>query len=362
MRQPLFCGLVVLLAVVLLIEGVTGQPNSVVDRIVVREGKKAGPTKTYEGTLVLDKAGLRVLSGERMVATLHPADVVKITVGELPGVDRSVMLSLFASEDKKTKKEYEATRLGYSELLKRSASAPERSRRHLEYKVAAMTNKIADETPDDEGWAALAETAAQAWDQFLAQHRSGWEVWMATQAYTRLLIETNGYDRVASVWTSLSKSSDLPPNLLQEAAMNAIDAQIRGGKATATAEEAARNLAKDALPGPIKDKLAIYEITAKAMNSGNPLSGLKELEEKIAATKDSGVRALAHAMRGELYWRANKHREAMWEYLWVETVYNTDPVEVLKALTRLAAVFKALADDEQAKRYRDKILRLRATF
>jgi hypothetical protein len=362
MRRLFFRGLGVALTLVFLHTVAPGQPSGVADRILVRDGKKAGTTKTYEGTLVLDKAGLRVLSGDKVIATLDPADVLKITVGDLPGVDRNTMLVLFASEDKKTKKEYEAARLGYSDLLKKSAAAPERSRRHLEYKVAAMTAKLADETPDDEGWAALADTAIKTWDQFLAQHRSGWEAWMAALAYTRLLIETNAYDRAASTWTTLSKSTELPPNLLQEAALQAIDAQIRGGKATAAAEEAARNLAKDVLPGPIKDKLAIYELTAKALNSGNPLSGLKELEEKIAATKDASVRALGHAMRGELYWQAKKYREAMWEYLWVETVYNNDPLEVLKALSRLVAVFKALADDDQARRYREKILRLRSVF
>jgi hypothetical protein len=166
---------------------------------------------------------------------------------------------------------------------------------------------------------------------------------------------------VARAWAALAKTGELPPNLVTEAALQEIDAQIRS-KAGATAEVAARNLGKGALPGATKDKLAIYEAAAKAITGGDPQSGLKDIEDKIVATKDPGVRAVGHAMRGELYLAANKPREAMWEFLWVETVYNADKDEVLKALSRLVDVFKALMDEDRSKAYRDKIRRLRTAF
>lgn len=365
MTRQVIRGLIVMVAAVGLLEVAVGQPGTIPDKVVVRDIKKEGAAKSYDGTLVLDKNGLRIMGGEKgdkLIATIDPNDVLKITIGELSGVDRGALLPLFGSEDKKTKKEYEAARLGYTDLLKKSGSIPERSKRFLEFKVAQMTSKIADETADDEGWATLADTAIKNWDAFLEQYKSGWELWMANRALTRLQIELNKYDRVASAWAALGKTGELPPNLALEAALQGIDAQIRSGKAAAAAETAARNLAKDAVPGPTKDKLAIYEATAKAIGSGNPLSGLKELEDKIAASKDAGVRAVGHAMRGELYMLASKPREAMWEYLWVETVYNSDRVEVLKALSRLVDVFKALGDEDRAKGCRDKIRRLRAAF
>jgi hypothetical protein len=357
-------GLVVSVAVALLLGVALGQPAGTLDRVVVRDTKKDGATKTYEGTLVLDKAGLRVMGGEKadkLVATLEPADLLKFTPGEMPGVDRSAILALVTSEDKKTKKDYEAARLGYSDLLKKAAGAPDRSKRYLEYKIAQMTAKVADETPDDEGWAAQADAAVKAWDAFLAQYKTGWEAWMANRAYTRLLAELNKYDLAARAWAALAKTGELPPNLATEAALQEIDSQIRG-KVGATAEVAARNLGKDAPPGATKDKLAIYESAAKAITGGDPLSGVKDIEDRIASTKDPGVRAVGHSMRGELYLAANKPREAMWEFLWVETVYNADKDEVLRAMARLADVFKALSDEDRARAYRDKIRRLRTTF
>jgi hypothetical protein len=67
-------------------------------------------------------------------------------------------------------------------------------------------------------------------------------------------------------------------------------------------------------------------------------------------------------MVGELHLAGGKPREAMWAFLWVETVYSQDRDDVLKALCRLVEVFKAQADDDRARVYREKIRRLREAF
>ena len=76
----------------------------------------------------------------------------------------------------------------------------------------------------------------------------------------------------------------------------------------------------------------------------------------------SAVRATAFSALGELYLIANKPREAMWEFLWVETVYNADKDEALKAMCRLVEVFKAQMDEERPKAYRERIRRFRSSF
>jgi hypothetical protein len=67
-------------------------------------------------------------------------------------------------------------------------------------------------------------------------------------------------------------------------------------------------------------------------------------------------------MIGELHLLAGKHREAMWAFLWVETVYNADRYDALKAMCRLAEVFRSQADEDRAKSYREKIRRFREGF
>src|SRR5262249_25055642 len=158
-------------AVALLLGVALGQPAGTLDRVVIRDTKKDGATKTYDGALVLDKAGLRVMGGEKadkLVATIEPADLLKFTPGELAGVGRSSIRAQVTGEDKKTKRDYEAARLGYTDLLNKATGAPDRTKRYLGFKVAQMTSKVADETADDEGWAAQADAAIKAWDAFLA--------------------------------------------------------------------------------------------------------------------------------------------------------------------------------------------------
>ena len=67
-------------------------------------------------------------------------------------------------------------------------------------------------------------------------------------------------------------------------------------------------------------------------------------------------------MLGELYLAAGKPREAMWAFLWVETVYNADKDEAFKAVCRLVEAFKAQMDDDRARGYREKVRRFRSTF
>jgi hypothetical protein len=89
---------------------------------------------------------------------------------------------------------------------------------------------------------------------------------------------------------------------------------------------------------------------------------VKDINDKIAASKEPAVRAVGFSMIGELYLAAKKPREAMWAFLWVETVYNQDKDEVLKAMVRLKQCFKEQMDEDREKAYQDKIRRFRQQF
>ncbi len=111
-----------------------------------------------------------------------------------------------------------------------------------------------------------------------------------------------------------------------------------------------------------KDKLAIYLRAASVGANPTPealSAAVKEIEDKIAATKDSTVRGIGYGMIGELYLASKRPRDAMWAFLAVETLYNTEKEEVLKALVRLAQLFKLQMDEDHERLYREKIRRYR---
>jgi len=186
-------GLVAVAAVTLFLEVTAAQQPTTPDKIYVRD-KKDGTVKTYDGTLQYGATGFQIVAeNKKTVAQVAPADVLKVVPGETPGLDRTAMFSLVTAEEKKTKAEYEKARLGYVDLQKK-AGTDARAKRYVEYKLALTLTRIADETGDDENWAAIAGDASKAWSAFLADYKDGWEVWAATRALTRLNAETGKFD------------------------------------------------------------------------------------------------------------------------------------------------------------------------
>ncbi len=346
-----------------------GQPPDTPPKIVVRD-KKDGTNKTYDGNLKFGPTGFQIVSADnkKVLATIAPGDLVKYTPGELPGLERGIVLAQISLEDKKTKKDYETAKLGYEDMRKKSASVPEPSKRYLDFKIAMMATKVADESADDEGWATLADAAAKTWTGFLGDYKTGWEVWPAAKTNARLLVEVhrsddskmNKYDEIARLWRNIAKTAELPTDLKAEATIQEIDAQMRTGKGfPQTQAEAA---AAAAAPGPTKDQLEIYVLAAKGANDRDYAAKIKEIEEKIEKTKDATVRGVGYGMIGELQLLAGKPRDAMWAFLWVETVYNADRDDAFKAMCRLVEVFRAQGDEDRVKSYREKIRRTRSNF
>ncbi len=340
----------------------TVHAQNVVDSVEVRN-RKDGTTKIYSGQFKVTPAGFQVFSGEKFDKpgdTFSPDDIVKLSIGDLPGVDRSSINALRAKEDKKTTKDYTEAAAGYKALAK--AGLADRSRRYLEYKVNALNHKLVDEL-DGKEWQEKADKSISDWKGFQADYKNafGWEMWPAVRGMTRLQIERGKYDDAATSWEKLRASAELPPDAKLEAGLQEIDLRIRS-KVYANASILAEDLFKTAA-GPRKERLAIYLLAAKAGSDGKYGDGIDKIKAEMEKTKDPSVHATGYAMMGELHLANNKPRDAMWMCLWVETVVNQDKDEVFKAISRLAGIFeKELVDEEQAKKYREKLKRYRSAF
>lgn len=369
MNRSAYGAIAAAFAVMLVIAtGAGQQPAAVLDRVTVRStAKKDGSTVIHEGKLKLSPVGLQVFSGEKLdkATTISFADIVKFEPGDLPGVNREDMLSQLKLEGNRARKDCETARGVYVNMLKKAAGAPESTKRHLEYRIALMSTKIADLSGDDEKWAELAEVAVKEWTSFLTGYRSGWEIWPAARTQARLFVEQGKFDEAAKLWGRMAKNPELPPDLKLEASIEEIDAQFRA-KAFSTAASLAAELGQSTAPGVAKDKLAIYERAAKAAEGGLKQDSVQpvvdDIKKRIGGSKDASVRAVGFSVSGELDLLANRPRDAMWEFLSVETLYNSDKDEVLKAMCRLVQSFQAQMDEDRRKQYRDKIRHFRGSF
>ncbi len=353
----------------------TVSAQNALDSVEVRN-RKDGSTKIHSGQFKVTPAGFQVFSGEKFdkaSEAFAPDDIIKVTINELPGVDPTLFRAARDKENKKgaTTKDYTDARDGYKALAK-SNLAP-RSKRYLDFKVYSINHKLVDELDAGKEWEGKADKAISDWKGFLDDYKDafGWEIWPAVRSITRLQIERNKYDDAAAAWAKIRGIADLPPEPKLEAGLQEIDLRIRS-KTYPTAAALAEGLLKTAA-GSRKERLAIYLLAAKAGSDSKYVEGVEKIKAEMEKTKDPTVHATGYAMMGELYLAGGKFRDAMWMFLWVETVVNQDKDEVFKAISRLAELFekapmdedpnkKPLADEEQAKKYREKLKRYRTTF
>lgn len=346
----------VLVAVVLDSTGRSQPANP--DRIYYRDKKdRDGTPKSVDGELKASPAGYQVISGGKVIAVISPADIVRVIPGDHPPLERKDVLAQVTLEEKK---DWEKARVGYVDLLKKNTTAPEKTKRFLEYKVATLSARTADEAADDGGWKEKTEEAVKMLSELLVTLTSGWEVWPAGRTLARLQMELGKYEDAARTWGKLAKNAEVPADLRQEAGLQEVDLLIRG-KQYAVASARSGELLTSAPAGAVKDRLTIYAIAAKYA-AADQATGVTQIEAEIARTKDPSVRATGYAMLGELHLAADKPRDAMWAFLWVEVVYNQDRDEVVKAMVRLTDTFRAQNDDEKAKSYREKLRRYRGTL
>lgn len=355
-RHAARVALVLLLAAVLDSTG-RGQAGAGTDKIYFRD-KKDNQVRNLEGELKMSPAGIQVVAGGKVTATVSPYDVVKVVPGDLPGLDRiRDVLPPLGLEDKH---EWEKARAIYVNLQKQTPGANEKTKRFLEYKLATLAAKVADEAREEDGWEAKTREAVVLLERYMTGFPNGWELWGVGRTLARLQGELGKYPDAAATWSKLGKNAETPPDLKLEAHMQEIDAAIRGTRYPDAVAKAAE-LAKTAPAGAAKDRVAIYQAAADAL-SKSAVEGVGPIEKAIADSKDPAVRATGYSMLGELYLAAGKPREAMWAFLWVEVVYTQDKDEVLKAVARLATVFQMQGDEERVKAYREKLRKYRSAL
>lgn len=342
------------------------QPGLDGDRVYFIE-KKDGSVRDAEATLKASATGYQIFTvADKKTISVSATDIIRVVPAKILNYDRIAIMEPVNFE---LKKEWEKARIGHAKMLKEASSAPEKVRKYLEYSVAICAAHAASDTADDTA-AAKTEEAIKLLDAFLLGHKTGWEVWSAGQTCARLQITTEKIAKegdketperlfagAARSWERVGRATDLAADLKTEAILQQIDNTMR-----AHLYVDARSLVDDALKtapeGAAKERLGLYQMALKAVET-NPLEPAKAIEEAINKSTNPHVRATGYGILGELYLAANKPRDAMWKFLWVEVVYNQDRDEVIKALARLADSFQLQGDEERAKSYREKARRFR---
>lgn len=326
---------------------------------VVYIDRKSGKQRSEEGEAKESAAGVKVLVNGKEKLSLSPADVVRVEYGDLPGItgeDRGTLLGL------ETEKDAVKARAGFS-LLRKKATA-DRSRKYLEFRELQSATRVVDAKAWGDEFRREAVQVADAWAGFAKAYPVGWEVWPAQWTRARLLADAGEYAKAADALDTLAATPNLPPEQKLDAALARCDALLRSGSTAARpAVDAVLTHADLPKTGPQRERAMIYRAWASAPRPGDPQAkpdpAAAEIQAALDAAKDPTARAAGFRARGELLLAFARPKDARWEFLWVETVYNHDKDELAKALRRLAEIFDTLRDPDRADQYRDKLKKLR---
>jgi uncharacterized protein HemY len=225
--------------------------------------------------------------------------------------------------------------------------------RHLQYKIASLTAKVAG---DD---AAQLKQAISLLLAFKKNHANSWQIHGCISLLSQLYMETGDFEKAAAAFDDLVKVPGLSDESKADAEMKAADCLMRAKKYEAAADRLQARLAKTPKTKPEYESLEMKLISCKATTPAKFKEAVDELRKKIAASKDPAKIALFYNALGDCYSTNNEPKAAMYEYLFVDLIYNADKSQHKKAVEQLAQVFKELKQMDKAKEYAEKAERMK---
>jgi tetratricopeptide (TPR) repeat protein len=262
------------------------------------------------------------------------------------------------------KKQYDMALARYREALARAPKTNRFLLAYLEWKVVRLVGMNA------EGETATSFTRGDAVNhlrRFLKEHPDSRFTVDALDLMGRLILRDDG--SAAEVITGLravkQKHGGAAKELGQRCDLLESHVLLQEGQnlfadkpeeAKARYKEAAAKLTELA---KVVDKSAAYDVRVGLAECqaalGQLQAAVKELDAILKDAPDDRVRMLAYLTRGDCYRMNKQYRDAMWDYLWIDVIYNQDREATARALYQLIAVFTELGDNPKADQTKERL-------
>jgi TolA-binding protein len=243
----------------------------------------------------------------------------------------------------------------YNECLKndefrRLAKSPYPARA-FEYRIAMLTLLLAsaDQLPTDKALAKLVD--------FKAKYPNSWQIHQIMPLVANMQLAAEDWKGAEQTFHEMSEMEVLPVQDRRDAELKVIEIIFRSGKP----EQASSKLATlETKANATRDPIFISRVRMYKAELLVSQKKYKEAEELLrGAIKDSTdkvAKAIAHNALGECLYHQTKYGEALWEFLWVDTVYNQDKGQRARALYYLWQTFEQLNNAERAQECRQILL------
>jgi tetratricopeptide (TPR) repeat protein len=350
-----------LLAVLLVTGPVLAQDK--VDKVrVITDRTKTPPTiVTRTGTVQAENAAKVTFLGQNGQKTdIKNSDIVEIQYDGEPDEAASGRVA-------ENKKAYDQALPSYVEALKKVPKDNKLAATNLEFKVAKMLTQQAD--------AGAVDARAKAIDalrKFKDAHPDARQTVEALDMLSRLLVmDGKPADEVVKAFQTLrakhaenkeiSNRCDLFESqlLLQEGQLLLKDrADEAKNKYTQAQTKLTAMLQGAEKADALRVRIGLAECKAAL---GKQEEAIKDIETVYKeAGDDNNLKAAVHLGRADCFRLNKQFREAMWDYLWVDVVYNQDREQQARALFYLQECFDGLKDSDptatsKAKDARDRL-------
>ena len=190
---------------------------------------------------------------------------------------------------------------------------------------------------------------------FKSQHPNSWQINHVMPLIAQIQTDAGDFKGAAQTFQEMADMDVLGPDVRRDAELTIVQVLVRSGKID-DAQKKLDALTKKASGNPgfaSRVKMARAEVLVgqKKTDEALPL-----LQQVVKENNDKLVKGLAHNTLGECLFKANRYNEALWEFLWVDTMFNQDKQQHAKALYYLWKTFEALSNAERAQECHQALL------
>jgi len=225
--------------------------------------------------------------------------------------------------------------------------------RHFDYKIASLTARLAGEDPKKR------KDAIDLLVKFQKNHANGWQITRAMQRLADLQITAEDFKGATATLKALQNTKGVPDDVQAAIPARLVDVLISAKdykEASAQIDTLLKGVKADS---PEAFALKLKKIQVDGSVPGQLDKTVKQIDEMIKGAKDRKQLAVCYNTKGQLLLTNNRGKEALYEFLYVDLIYNEDPGETGKACFELSKLFDKIKQPARAKEYAEKAERLR---
>ncbi len=342
------------------------------DRVRYRD---AGKEIEQEGDVVEQPTGIEITGADKKKKTILGTDILRVDYTTL----ELFKLDIGKIEGGDGLKDPGKAAAFYADKLKTlPANGPEKTKRFLNFREVYWTGKFADSKIDANDFKTEAKKAADKMTAFVKTNNKTWEQWTVARSAARLYAELGDWVGTETVLKLLAVVPNAPAELKYDVKTALLGYSVWLGKysdstvmlaeldgdtkSTPSAAEAVA-VYKLAMPYFYEKPVDASDSAAMTQRKTKLAELSKKIDDAVTKAKFPSTRSVAYGLLGELYSINQMPREAMWNFLWVDAVYNQNRDEQVMAVNRLVNVFTVLGekdgDKARAMQFRDRLPKIR---